>query len=79
MKATIGSVVIYNTTKDQRKKMEESSVDNEQFKLPAIIVAVWGDECVNLKVLADGETDLWVTSSVKGDNEMEWNWPIINK
>ena len=31
------------------------------------------------EVFLDGIDDLWITSSLKGDEEMEWNWPIINK
>lgn len=83
MKPTIGRVVIYNTTDADKAKMEAASKINGgcnvQDKLPAIIVAVWGDECVNLKVVTDGNLDLWVTSSLKGDQPMNWNWPVIEK
>ena len=79
MKPTIGRVVIYHTTKDQRTDMENKPYCNEQVYLPAIIVAVWSDTCVNLKVFLDGMEDLWVNSSMQGDEEMEWNWPVINK
>jgi hypothetical protein len=41
--------------------------------LPAIIVAVWGETCVNLKVLCDGEPNLWVTSAVFGASEGQWD------
>lgn len=50
---------------------------NVQDKLPAVITAVWGDECVNLKVIVDGCFDLWITSALKGDNPMNWNWTVI--
>lgn len=76
---TIGRTVIYQTTEEQRKYMEESGTCNTQLSLPATIVFVWGyDEkaVVNLKVHVDGATpDLWVTSVVQGNNEGEWHWP----
>jgi len=76
MKATIGRIVIYNTSVVDREKMSIANYCNVQDKLPAIIVAVWSDECVNLKVITDGNMDLWVTSAIKGDNEMNWDWPV---
>jgi hypothetical protein len=83
MKPTIGRVVIYNTTEADKAKMEAASTlnggCNTQDKLPAIITAVWSDECVNLKVITDGNLDLWVTSANKGDEPMNWNWPVIEK
>lgn len=82
MKPTIGRVVIYNTTSADKAKMEAANTlngsCNTQDKLPAIITAVWSDECVNLKVITDGNLDLWVTSANKGDEPMNWNWPVIN-
>ena len=79
---TIGRVVIYNTTEEDRQKMRNHPNCNVQEKLPAIIVAVWGEteiSCVNLKVICDGEMDLWKTSVSIGENEMNWNWPVISK
>jgi hypothetical protein len=80
MKPTIGRIVFYNTTEADKAKMEEAYNKggcNVQDKLPAVVVAVWGETCVNLKVIADGNLDLWVTSSNKGDNLGNWNYPII--
>ena len=81
MKPTIGRIVIYNVTDAQKKAMEDSYKNtgkpcNIQSKLPAIIVAVWSDICVNLKVITDGQDDLWVTSSSQGDGPYNWNWPV---
>jgi hypothetical protein len=78
---TIGRIVIYNSTNEQLKAMEDSYKNtgkgcNIQSKLPAIIVAVWSDIMVNLKVITDGQDDLWVTSSHLGDGAGEWNWPV---
>lgn len=83
MNPTIGRVVIYNTTDTDKAKMKAASTINGgcnvQDKLPAIIVAVWSEECVNLKVITDGNLELWVTSSMKGSAPMNWEWPEIKK
>lgn len=83
MKPTIGRVVIYNTTEADIAKMKAASIINGgcniQDKLPAIIVAVHSDECVNLIVITGGNLDLRVTSANKGDQPMNWNWPIIER
>lgn len=72
MKPTIGRIVIFNCNENQREKL-----NNYQHPAPAIITAVWSDDCVNLKVLLDGETNLWITSALKGTGENQWNWPVI--
>lgn len=55
--------------------------------LPAIIVAVWGDTCVNLQVFTDGtnsdESNMapvkWITSVSIDESEAPqvrtWHWP----
>lgn len=73
MKPTIGTVVTYNTTNDEQTEMINNPDCNVQEKLPAIIVAVHSEESVNLKVFLDGKGELWVTSSLKGDDEGQWN------
>ena len=72
MKPTIGRIVIFNMTDDLKNKVN----GNKQDKLPAIIVAVWSETTVNLKVITDGINDLWITSATQGDNPYNWNWPI---
>jgi len=82
MLPTIGRVVIYNTTKEEQKRMEDASNCNVQEKLPAIVVAVWGDTeeaAINLNVQNDGEGSFWVTSALKGEEAGQWNWPEIKK
>lgn len=74
MKPTIGRIVCYHTTKEDRERMDRRDECNVQEELPAMIVAVWNGNCVNLKVMLDGVGDLWITSSLQGDNEGEWNW-----
>jgi len=46
---------------------------------PMIIVAVWGETCVNGQVLLDGNDTFWVTSAQLGESEGNWNWPVIEK
>jgi hypothetical protein len=76
---TIGRIVTYKTTEDDRAKMISIPNCNVQNELPAIIVKAWGeteDSCVNLKVLLDGQGDIWKTSAGRGDGEGNWNWPV---
>ena len=74
MKPTIGRIVIYHCDKDEKENM-----NNQQETAPAIITAVWGDECVNLKVILDGENNLWKTSAPLGNSETQWSWPVIKQ
>lgn len=75
MKPKIGDVVYYFPTKVERELM-----NNNQDKCPAVITAVWGDTCVNLKVIFDGIHDIWKTSISKfgtyGDSK-EFVWDFI--
>lgn len=77
-KPSIGRIVHYKPTEAQIKEMNDHPNCNTAKVLPAIIVAVWDEQCVNLKVICDGEINLWVTSSKQGDGEYEWNWPQRN-
>jgi hypothetical protein len=84
MEPTIGRIVVFHTTQAQQKAMEASHAFNRGCnvakELPAIIVAVWGPDTVNLKVFVDGGIgDLWVTSAHYGNTEGEWSWPEIKK
>lgn len=74
MKATIGRVVVYHCNPDEKEKM-----NNFQETAPAIITAVWSDTCVNLKVILDGENNLWKTSAPLGELENQWSWPVIEQ
>lgn len=83
---TIGRIVLYHTTEEERKAMENSFKDrgysqNVAKVLPAIVVAVWGSTSINLKVFVDGYGELWKTSVnlVNSDNpEGNWEWPNIS-
>lgn len=80
MKPTIGRIVHFV----QKKQPHYGDV---LVHLPAIIVAVWGDTCVNLKVFTDGTNSdaegtspvKWVTSASLDETETPqartWHWP----
>jgi hypothetical protein len=74
MKPTIGRIVLYHCTEEEQK-----SLNNHHTVAPAIITAVWSETTVNLKVLTDGNFNLWKTSVSLGDNSYNWNWPVIEK
>ena len=79
MKPTIGRTVVYKTTEADRNLMKaKGDTDgrcNVQQELPAVVVAVWSEECVNLKVNLDGDGEIWKTSINQGDEEGHWSWP----
>jgi hypothetical protein len=41
----------------------------------AVIVRVWGAACVNLKLILDGQQDLWVTSVAQGTGPRTFREP----
>jgi hypothetical protein len=71
VKPTIGRIVVYVVPKLDYPNTNT----NNATELPAVIVRVWSDTCVNLKVLNDGEVDIWRTSSTWGDQPGQWRWP----
>lgn len=76
MKPTIGRIVIYKTTEEDRKVLKDA-YGNQSTELPAIVVAAWSETCINAKVITDSSIgDLWKTSISQGDQEGQWNWPV---
>lgn len=73
MEPTIGRIVIFNVPEEMKPRV------NFAEKLPAIIVRVWSDGVVNLKIITDGPEDIWDTSVHMGDGPHQWNWPVIEK
>lgn len=77
---SIGRTVLYTPTEEDQTKVQ----GNRAVVLPATIVATWehtsyeNDE-VNLKVLTDGEKDLWRTSVPYDETGAPgtWKWPEI--
>ena len=81
MNPTIGIIVIYTPSEEDKAKMKAAQTNggcNVMDKLPAIITAVWSDTCVNIRVICDGNLDLWKTSVAKGDDSFNWNFPVID-
>lgn len=75
MTPTIGRIVIYTLSEHDKNSINGNTTD----KLPAIIVNVWSDTCVNLKVITDGINDLWKTSVALANEGRSvpntWVWP----
>ena len=72
MVPTIGRVVIFNVPDDMKPRV------NYAEKLPAVIVRTWSEGVVNLKILTDGQDDIWQTSVHEGTESNQWEWPVIN-
>lgn len=84
MKPTIGRIVHF---------VQKKPADRGEglVHLPAVIVAVWGDTCVNLQVFADGGNSeehcggtaapsnvKWITSVSQDETAAQprtWHWP----
>jgi hypothetical protein len=64
MKPSVGRIVHYQTQAGNT--------------LPAMIVKVHNDTCVNLHVFQDSnEPGRWMTSVVQGTGPITWAWPVI--
>lgn len=89
MKPTVGRIVHYHPNEAAAKLLRDRAGGNsvEPFEpVAAVIVRAWGDQetsAVNLKVLTDGPTDVWI-SSVTGTVDTAlardtgvsyWTWP----
>jgi hypothetical protein len=70
MEPKIGRIVHFRVPEDTKPKV------NFAETLPAIVVRVWSNGVVNLKVITDGPSDLWITSVLQGDKEGQWTWPV---
>lgn len=75
-KPTIGRIVIYRPTHDDKIKMTYIRC-NVQDELPAIISAVNEDRTVNLKVLLDGKGDMHREAVKEGEEDGQWSWPVM--
>lgn len=74
MKPTIGRIVIYQPTYEENERLKETG--NQSDELPAIVVAVWDGDLVNLKVFTDGVgPELWKPSVSQGNEPGNWHWP----
>lgn len=69
---SVGRVVRYKVHSGDEEKLKQ----NAPSTLPAIIVKVYNDKCVNLQIFPDGPGHSAFKSSVLlGDDEGNWNWP----
>jgi hypothetical protein len=80
---TIGRIVLYKLTEDDARRIRQqrshdSITGNSPqpgHAYPAIVVASYGDEALNLQVLLDGPDSHWATSRHEGDEAGTWAWP----
>ena len=69
---SVGRIVHYHVSETDSPEMRSNYAET----LPAIIVQVWGETTVNLKVFTDGPVDVWKTSVMLGDDPGHWSWPV---
>lgn len=84
MKPTIGRIVVYQTTEEDKNYFRLLSAKwnttNVSEQLPAIVTAVWSETCINVQVMLDGsQGTMWKTSISQGDGEGQWSWPVIER
>jgi hypothetical protein len=71
MKPSIGRIVHYYPTHG------DSAAAKIGTPIAAVIVNVWSDECVNLRLITDGDDMPFITSVCLDEDhtEMSWDWP----
>jgi len=71
MKPSIGRIVIFHV------KEMEGDINNGALEAPAMILRVWNDTCVNLRVFFDGDGCLteFKSSATNGSEPGQWSWP----
>lgn len=90
MTPTIGRIVHYRLTSNDAQVITrirrtanpegalEYSIGNpvsEGYIYPAMVVAAFGSDAVNLKVFLDGSDDYWACSRNEGAEPGCWFWP----
>lgn len=71
-RAAMGRIVIYHHFVADR----EHSLTNGATDCPAMIVRVWDNEGVNLRLLVDGMLgNTWRTSVLEGTEPGQYSWP----
>lgn len=85
MKPTIGRTVHF--VQEKPASYQPKDGPKALVHLPAIVTAVWGNECVNLQVFTDGTNSdepnmapcKWITSVTLDASETPqartWHWP----
>ena len=71
---TVGRVVLYTP------RTTDPDHNNAEV-LPAVVVRVWSDDMINLKVLNDGSEDFWATSVARNElaEQGTWDWMPFQK
>lgn len=65
----VGDIVMYVVSDSDTPEVR----NNNAKILPAVVVRVWSDTCVNLKIIPDGDGgNVWKTSVQKGHEPGEW-------
>lgn len=74
-KPSVGRIVHYVLSESESSPELKN---NNATVLPAVIVRVWSETCVNLKVSVDGhQVDVWKTSVLFSEEPKPgfWSWP----
>ncbi|MDG9703826.1 hypothetical protein [Streptomyces sp. DH37] len=82
---SIGRIVLYRLSQEDADLIDRRR-DHPGNKLvgnpvspgdvfPASVVRTWDDDSVNLRVLLDGNDDLWAPSRHQGSEPGTWAWP----
>lgn len=69
----VGDIVLYRVSASDASELRHNH-HADLPTLPAVVVRVWTETTVNLKVWTDGPTDVWVTSAMRGDGAGEWEF-----
>lgn len=73
---TPGRIVLYKPTTDEIESITGYEPGNHVIiEWPAIVVWVFSETVVNLKVFGDAPKDFWKTNAVLGEVVGEWRWP----
>lgn len=66
----LGDIVLYIVAEFD----EPNTRHNGAVILPAVVTAVWGHSCANLKILTDGPVNTWKTSVLRGSGSGTWSF-----
>lgn len=85
MQPTLGRIVLYTISDEDAAGIADHRVRKnlggapiaEGDVFPAIIVRVWPDETVNLRVLLDGHDFFWAIARTETVGAGAWAWPKI--
>ena len=75
---TVGRIVLYRVgARNENVLIRQNQIAPGDL-LPAMIVRVWDEGRVNLRVICDGTFDAWEPAVSQGDEPGQWNWPLRN-